>query len=110
MGQLSSLPSKGWAGSRDLYVANRSITQPIPVSSRMTTGTESNQILQDIIAQPASRPQVVHLQVFWRSATLAPPTVTSQYLVAKLLIDFGTKLKSGLLRAQRIHTVSLSET
>jgi hypothetical protein len=51
---------------------------------------------------------MVHLQVFWRSTTLASPAVSSQYLVAKLLIDFGTKLKSGLLRAQRIHTLSLS--
>jgi hypothetical protein len=93
---------------RGLYVVNRSITQPTPVSSRVTSGTERNQILRGIIAQLASRSQVVDLQVSWRSATLAPPAVSSQYLVPKLLIDFGTKLKSKLLRAQRIHTASLS--
>ena len=74
----------------------------------VATGTERNQILQSIIPQLASSLQMMHQQVSRRPATLAPPAVSSQYLVAKLFIDFGTKLKSGLPRAQRIHTENLS--
>jgi hypothetical protein len=48
----------------------------------MTTGAECNQILGDIPAKSASRPDVVNLQVRHGTAVLASPTISFQTLVS----------------------------
>jgi hypothetical protein len=48
----------------------------------MATGAECNQILGDIPAKSASRPDVVNLQVRHGTAVLASPTISFQNLVS----------------------------
>ena len=78
-----------------------------PMSLCVTANTERNQILQSIIPQLAPSPQVMNLQVACGPATLAPPSVSGQHLVAELFVEFGSKLQSGLFGTQSIHSISL---
>jgi hypothetical protein len=72
----------------------------------VTTRTERNPILQGIIPQLAPSSQMMHLHVYGGPATLAPPTISSQPLIAELFVVFGIKLKSGLFGARSIRSVS----
>jgi hypothetical protein len=61
----------------------------IAVLSCVAIGTERNQILQSIIPQLASRPQMMDVQVSRRPASLAAPAVSIRDLVTKLVVGGG---------------------
>ncbi len=61
----------------------------------MTFNTECYQILSRIIAQSASRLNVMHLKSLHASTPLTTPTVSLEDFTAELAIGFSTSLKRG---------------
>src|SRR5579862_8457410 len=80
---------------------NRALSAPYKpqpqVLFSMAIHTESDQVADFISAKPASKSQVVDLEVGRRPADLAAPTVTLQYLQSLRMILLRVQLQPQLL-------------
>jgi hypothetical protein len=57
----------------------------------MASNTKRHQVLRSVIAQPASRLNVMDLKILHASAPLAPPSISLQNFTAKFSISFRIK-------------------
>jgi hypothetical protein len=61
------------------------------MNSSVTTGTEGNQVALGIVSQQAPRVHMVHLEISWASAALAPPPISFEHLLVESLV--GLKIE-----------------
>ena len=67
------------------------------MSSSVTACAERNEILFDIISQPAARAEVVDLKILCYAAILAAPPIAREHLAGELAIRLGFKPQSRRL-------------
>jgi hypothetical protein len=61
------------------------------MSGSMTARAQRNEILFDIIPQPAARAEMVDLKILYCAAVLAAPAIACEYRAGELAILFGFK-------------------
>jgi len=67
----------------------------------MARGAECYQVLFGVVAETAAKLLVVNIQIRHRAAPLAPPTVTMEDLLLKILIRRAVQPNSGRIRKHR---------
>ena len=67
------------------------------MSGSVTACAEGNQILFDIISEPAARAEVVDMEVLRCAAVLAAPPIAREHLPGELAIRLGLKPQSRRL-------------
>jgi hypothetical protein len=77
-----------------------------PVARR----AESHQILCSVIAQSASRLNVMDLKVLPATAGLAPPTISLQDFAAELAIALKVKPKPWLFRSNSLQSITCTSS
>jgi hypothetical protein len=79
-------PEKGELGEGRFPIPRSPRLEAGAVDITVTISTERDQIFVCVVTQPASRAQVVNLEVLGTAAVLASPAVTHQYFGAELAI------------------------
>ena len=69
----------------------------LSMDSSVAFNTKCHQVLGSVIAQSASRLNVMDLKIFHAPARLATPAVSLQDFIAKLAISFRVKPQAGPL-------------
>ena len=64
------------------------------MSGSVTARAERNEILFDIVSQPAARAEVVDLKILRCAAVLAAPPIAREHLAGELAIRLGFKPQS----------------
>jgi hypothetical protein len=80
------------------------------VSVMMTLGAKSYEILSRIIAQAASRPNVMDLKLLHAPARLAAPAVSFQNFPAELAVSFWIKPQAGSLCTDSSQSVACTSS
>ena len=82
----------------------------VQVSTLVTTGAKGNQILFNVVSQPAPRTDMMNLELSKTAAVLAAPPIALQHLLAKSAVGLGVEAEPGpgATRKQRSHEAFLS--
>ncbi len=78
------------------------------VSTLVTTGAKGNQILFNVVSQPAPRTDMMNLELSKTAAVLAAPPIALQHLLAKSAVGFGVEPEAWTVQAQASHEAFLS--
>src|ERR1700693_2537037 len=76
----------------------------------MARCAEDDQIFGNVIAQPASRLNVMDLKIPHAPARLASPSISLQDIPAKLAISLGVKPQAGPFRADPSQNVTCTSS
>ncbi len=74
----------------------------------VTLGTESDQVLFDIVSQAAPGVDVVDLEIRRSAAGLAAPAIALQHLLAQSTVGLGVEAEPGTVRDQTSHEAFLN--
>jgi hypothetical protein len=73
------------------------------MSLPVTAGAKRNQVGQCIVAELASPVQMMCLQVFWRTATLTPPSIAFEHPVSERIVFLKVELQPRSFLTQFPH-------
>ncbi len=66
----------------------------------MTTDAKRYQVFEGVVSQPASRLEMMNLEILRRSAVLAFPAVSLENLFAKFVVSLSIESKASLSLTQ----------
>jgi hypothetical protein len=73
------------------------------VDTGMAACTKGDQILHRVVAGVAAKCLVVNLKIRHRAATLASPTVSTEYLLTDVFVQLGGESQPRILGSNLVH-------